>query len=320
MYGARLCNEYIKGVDTFIDFVKKDMLNNIRGNICCPYKYCKNEKRYRIDDVLMSHLIKHEFMEDYQCWIKHGEERLNEAQMRDSYLEREVPTYVEEDHDDDVIKPDILGFTDDDVKFHVHNIEEMVRNVERHGDDDQYSNGEFLKYKKMIKNSKKPLYHGCATQYTRLFAMVKLFQLKVSNIWSDYSFKELLTLLKDMLPQGNAVPKTVNEAKQIICPLGLEVEKIHVCKNDCILYRGPEYEDLEKCPICGLDRFNSRKDGGDDENCNRNRRKGGPKKIFLYFSIIPHSKRWFANKEWELCNIPATPGLAIVTFDSYLGS
>jgi hypothetical protein len=47
----------------------------------------------------------------------------------------------------------------------------------------------------------------------RLFAMVKLFQLKESNGWSDCSFKELLTLLKDMLPQGNVVPKTVYEAK-----------------------------------------------------------------------------------------------------------
>jgi hypothetical protein len=91
---------------------------------------------------------------------------------------------------------------------------------------------------------------------------------------------ELLTLLKGILPQGNAVHETVYEAKQIICPLGLEVEKIHACKNDCILYRGPEYEDLEKCPICALDRFNHRKDGGDDENCNKNRRKGGPKKVF----------------------------------------
>jgi hypothetical protein len=32
-------------------------------------------------------------------------------------------------------------------------------------------------------------------------------------------------LLKYMLPQGNAVPETVYEAKQIICPLDLEVEK-----------------------------------------------------------------------------------------------
>jgi hypothetical protein len=45
----------------------------------------------------------------------------------------------------------------------VHNIEKMVCNVERHGDDDQYSNDELAKYKKMIEDSKKPLYHGCAT-------------------------------------------------------------------------------------------------------------------------------------------------------------
>jgi hypothetical protein len=75
----------------------------------------------------------------------------------------------------------------------------------------------------------------------------------VSNEWSDSSFKDLLMLLKDMLPQDNVVPETIYEAKQIICPLGLEVEKIHMCKNDCILYHGPEYEDLEKYPICGCD-------------------------------------------------------------------
>jgi hypothetical protein len=282
-----------------INFTKKDMLNNIRGNICCPCKHCMNENSYQTDDVLRSHLIKHGFMEDYQCWNKHGEEGLNQVEMRDSYLEREVPTNVD-DHDDDVNKPDIVGFTDDDIEFQVHNIEEMVRHVERHGDDDQYSNGDHTKYKKMIEESKKPLYHSCAAQYTGLFVMVKLFQLKASNGWSDCSFKELLTLLKDMLPQGNAVPENVYEAKQIICPLGLEVEKIHTCKNDCILYRGAKYEDLEKCPICGLDRFNRRKDGGDDGNYNRNRRKGGPKKVFWYFPIIPHLKRWFANKESEL--------------------
>jgi hypothetical protein len=209
MYWPRLCNEYIKGVDAFINFTKKDMLDKIRGNICCPCKHCKNEKRYRTDDVLRSHLIKHGFIVYYRCWNKHGEEGLNEAEIRDSHLEREVPTGVEEDHDDNVNTLDILGFTDDDIEFQVHNIEEMVRNVERHGDDDQYSNGELAKFKKMIEDSKKPLYHGCVAQYTRLFVMVKLFQLKASNGWSDCSFKELLTLLKDMLPQGNAVAETV---------------------------------------------------------------------------------------------------------------
>jgi hypothetical protein len=240
MYGQCLCNEYIKGIDAFIDFVKKYMLDNIRGNLCCPCKHCKNEKRYCANDVLRSDLIKHGFMDDYRCWNKHGEEELNEGEMRDSHLEREVPIGVKEDHDD-VNEADILGFTDDDIKFQVHNIEEMTRNIMRHDNDDQYNNGELAKYKKMIKDSKKPFYHGCATQYMKLFTMAKLFQLKVSNGWSDCSFKDFLTLLKDMLPQGNVVPETVYEAKQIIYPLGLEVEKIHVCKNDCIQYHGSEY-------------------------------------------------------------------------------
>jgi hypothetical protein len=43
--------------------------------------------------------------------------------------------------------------------------------------------------------------------------MVKHFPLKASNGWSDYSFKDLLMLLKDMLPHGNIVPETVYEAK-----------------------------------------------------------------------------------------------------------
>jgi hypothetical protein len=81
--------------------------------------------------------------------------------MRDSYLEREVPTGVEEEHDD-VNEADILGLIDDDIKFKVHNIEEMVHNVERHDDSDWYSNDELVKYKKMVKDSKKSFYYGCA--------------------------------------------------------------------------------------------------------------------------------------------------------------
>jgi hypothetical protein len=44
MYGPHLCNEYIKWLDAFIDFMKKDILDNVRGNLCCPCKHCKNEK------------------------------------------------------------------------------------------------------------------------------------------------------------------------------------------------------------------------------------------------------------------------------------
>jgi hypothetical protein len=136
MYGSFLCNEYIKWLDASFNFMKKDMFDNVRRNLCCPCKHCKNEKKYCTDDMLMSHLIKHGFIEDYRCWNKHGDEGLNKAEMMDSYLERDVPTNVKEEHDD-VNEAYILGLTNDDIEFQVHNLEEMVRNVKRHGDDDQ---------------------------------------------------------------------------------------------------------------------------------------------------------------------------------------
>jgi hypothetical protein len=55
-------------------------------------------------------------MEDYRCWNKYEEEELNEADMRYSYLEREVPTGVEEDRND-MNEADILGFTGDGIEF-----------------------------------------------------------------------------------------------------------------------------------------------------------------------------------------------------------
>jgi hypothetical protein len=69
--------------------------------------------------------------------------------MRESYVEREVPIGVKEDHDD-VNEADIFRFTNDDIEFQVQNIEDMVYNVEKHGDDDQYSNDKLVKYKKMV--------------------------------------------------------------------------------------------------------------------------------------------------------------------------
>ena len=39
-----------------------------------------------------------------------------------------------------------------------------------------------------------------------------------------------------MLPKDNELSVTTYEAKQVVYPLGLEIQKIHACPNDCILY------------------------------------------------------------------------------------
>jgi hypothetical protein len=90
-------------------------------------------------------------------------------------MREEVPTDGVEEEDDDVNKTYTLRLSDVDIVSQVDNIEEMVHNGERHADDDQYSNNELAKYKKMIVDSNKPFYDGCVVRYTTLFVMLKLF-------------------------------------------------------------------------------------------------------------------------------------------------
>ena len=59
----------------------------------------------------------------------------------------------------------------------------------------------------------------------------------------DKGFEKLLKILKKKLPKDNELPDSTYAANKVVCPLGLEVEKIHACPNDCILYRGA-YKDL----------------------------------------------------------------------------
>ncbi|XP_078156588.1 uncharacterized protein LOC144552481 [Carex rostrata] len=112
-----------------------------------------------------------------------------------------------------------------------------------------------------------------------------------SNGWSDKSFTALLKILGDMLPDENELPRSCYQAKKLLCPLGLDVERIHACPNDCILYRN-EYEKCEVCPTCGESRYKRKNqtDGNDDTN-----RKGPPAKVIWYFPVIPRFKRLFKN-------------------------
>ncbi|XP_019178917.1 PREDICTED: uncharacterized protein LOC109174085 [Ipomoea nil] len=104
----------------------------------------------------------------------------------------------------------------------------------------------------LLNDSKPPLWPG-GSKYTCLSAVLKLFNLKTGNGWSNKSFTALLDLINDMLPEDNGLPKSTYDAKKIMCPMGMEYEKIHACPNDCILFRN-DYKELNACPICGASR------------------------------------------------------------------
>jgi hypothetical protein len=54
---------------------------------------------------------------------------------------------------------------------------------------------------------------------------LKLLLLKADHGWSNKSFKHLLDVLRDMLPEENQIAESTYEAKKIIRPLGIEVKK-----------------------------------------------------------------------------------------------
>lgn len=59
-------------------------------------------------------------------------------------------------------------------------------------------------------------------------------------------------------------------------------EWIHCCIRSCIAYTGPEYENLEECPVCQEKRYT---------------RRGKPRRLFCYIPLIPRLKRFFTNPE-----------------------
>ena len=62
-----------------------------------------------------------------------------------------------------------------------------------------------------------------------------------------------------MLLDGNKLPKSSYYAKKLMCPFGLEYQKIHACLKDCVLYQN-ENEILEECLRCGLSRYKCKGD------------------------------------------------------------
>jgi predicted nucleic acid-binding Zn-ribbon protein len=68
-----------------------------------------------------------------------------------------------------------------------------------------------------------------------------------------------------MLPKDNKVPANTYYAKKLISPLTMGVEKIHACRNHCILYRGDDYRALDSCPKCGASRYKTNKDYIEEE-------------------------------------------------------
>ncbi|KAL6607941.1 hypothetical protein ACP70R_041004 [Stipagrostis hirtigluma subsp. patula] len=215
---------------------------------------------------IRGHLIKRGFMKDYTVWSFHGESSGTTSADPGGHHES-GPTHVVEDgpHGTFGDYDDGVDADDDDDGF---DLEAMLRHAEPEvvkGTAKGLNN-----YENLEKSARQLLYDeskGCDKEYTVLRSVLELLKLKANHNWSDRRFDDLLVLLAAMLPEPSLLPANTYQAKKLICPLTLGVQKIHACSNHCILYR-KEYASLDKCPTCGASRYKCNRTGtySDDSN------------------------------------------------------
>jgi hypothetical protein len=225
-------------------------------------------------------------MPHYNVWTKHGEIGV---MMEDSEEEKDDDNYVPPEYGDAATGEAEDQEEPDDVPG--DDLRRVIVDAKRQFQSEK----EKLKFDRMLEDHKKGLYPNCEDGNTKLSTTLELLQWKADNCVSDNGFEKLLKILKKKLPKDNELPDSTYGAKKVLCPLGLEVQKIHACPNDCILYRGA-YEDLNACPVCGALRYKIRRDDPGDVDGERPRKRV-PAKVMWYAPIIPWLKRLFRNKE-----------------------
>ncbi|XP_073153163.1 uncharacterized protein [Henckelia pumila] len=243
----KLSHEYEVGVESFLQFALGNATNP--NEIPCSCTRCGNLQKINVD-IIRAHLCCNGIDLTYHKWIWHGERYPINNLMKD-----EQKSFAKEPID--MVHDAFDSYAENPNQFH-----------------------------KLLEDVDKPLYPGC-TKFTKLSALVKLYNLKAKYSWSDKSFTDLLSLFGEMLPDENELPSSLYDAKKILCALGINYVKIHAFPNDCILYL-KEYENLTNFPVCGTSRWNLGK---------KAMLNGFPAKVLWYFPPIPRFQILFRNKE-----------------------
>jgi hypothetical protein len=170
---------FLSRVNGFLNQAEADMRNRGVQAMLCPCTDCLNQKKFAQWEIIFHHLVTRGFTKNYPCWNKHGEEGLNELEV--GFLNEGEVRHHATDHDEDlddsgvfeeneplfppnVMRPEditgqeVKGFDDGEVLQHVHNVDQMLRDVEFQR---VCTPSELATLKQFIEDSKKPLYPDC---------------------------------------------------------------------------------------------------------------------------------------------------------------
>lgn len=266
IHAKQFSSTYINGVKDFMQFIRARFDDN--ANVLCPCRRCLNQilkPQSHVED----HILIYGMSSTYSKWIHHGEpfdaEVSENPSSTDENLNHNEHVTMDgfslnEDDDDDDRFPELIG--------------DLYTAAEQGGEGPMLA--------AVIEDAKRELYPGCA-RFSRFSFLVKLLHIKSFYRISNTAFSAVMKVLSLAFPQCE-LPQSYNEAKNYLRELGLGYDSIHVCKNNCVLFR-KEYAKNNDCPVCGASRWK------DTEG-----RKRVPEKVLRYFPLIPRLKRMFVSK------------------------
>jgi hypothetical protein len=206
----------------------------------------------------------------YTRWTHHGEAADVEI---DEGIDQEV-----EGHDNDFgihVDENEDGYDED------HGVPEMIGDLFATAEAD----GEIPTFATVLKDAKKKLSPG--SKHSKFSFMVRMLYMKSRYRISNKGFTAMMKLISDGHPESE-LPRSYDEAKNYLKELGLAFENIHVCKNNCVLFRDSKttkYAKLNACPVCKESRWK-------DETGT----KQIPHKVLRHFPLLPRLKRIYASK------------------------
>jgi hypothetical protein len=108
------------------------------------------------------------------------------------------------------------------------------------------------KFFDMFRGSEEPLHEH--TKVSVLAFVTYIMSIKSKFAFSNKCYKELLSLFSDVLSSNHEISKDMYQSKKLLSALGMEYEKIDVCKDNCMLFY-KEHKNETKYLKCGKEGF-----------------------------------------------------------------
>ncbi|XP_039123295.1 uncharacterized protein LOC120259901 [Dioscorea cayenensis subsp. rotundata] len=291
MHKPRLSNEYVEGVESFLDFpFDKSSEDNM---IVCPCVKCANV-HWHTREVVEEHLMCDGILRGYTCWFFHGERAPSSTSNLDDIIT--IPSSSTHPTSTFQSSHDAMGELLRDafnIRHDVHggiepNIGDVVNDEGHDGAGEEELPTEAAKFYKLLEDMNEKLYDR--SKYSRMYFYIHLFHLKCMCGMTGKTLDYLIEFLKEFFP-AVAIPTNSHESKKVIKDLGLGYEKVHACPNDCMLYWSDK-ENQQACLICGTSRWLST-ESNHISNDNDELVHKRPVKVLRYFPIIPRLQRIF---------------------------